>query len=129
MNRSGAADGASPSAPGERLRLHLRDLVEMPEDGTQQPVDAGEGEIGFRLEAGRPQHREPGGLICGVLEQCALADPRLAPNDEHAALSVCGVREQAVDLRTLALSADQLGAPVTHACATHLWPIVVAGRR
>ena len=70
-------------------------------------MDAGEGELGLRLDAERAQNAKPLGSLDCVLEHRGLADPRLAAQDEGAAATLARRVEHRVDSRALELAADQ----------------------
>src|SRR5439155_15115890 len=69
----------------QRGRLRLRELVDGRHGRAQQLLRACECDLGFRFDAERAQDVEVAGSSHGVLEQRALADPRLAPKDEGGA--------------------------------------------
>ena len=44
----------------------------------QEVVQAGKGHVGLELDAARRQHAHGAGLLDGVIQECGLADSRLA---------------------------------------------------
>ena len=91
----------------QRGRLRLRELVDGRHGRAQQLLRACECDLGFRFDAERAQDVEVAGSSHGMLEQRALADPRLAPKDEGGA-SPCASRvQQRVDARALVVAAEQ----------------------
>ena len=59
------------------------------------------------LDANQPDDVEVRGRRRHRVEQARLADPGLAPNDEHTAQPVSRLLEEATELGLFSLSADQ----------------------
>jgi hypothetical protein len=60
-------------------------------------VHRGEGQLGLRLDAAGGEDLHVGCLITRILEQRSLADARVSPDDEDAALRVTGRIEEPGD--------------------------------
>ncbi len=96
-----------PERAAEGSRLRARQAVECAEHGTQQLVQAAEGDLDLGLDAARPQHDGIAGGRHRVIEQRALADARFAANHERRALSHTHTRKQGVDLLALGNASEQ----------------------
>ena len=74
----------------------------------QQLQQAGERDVGLRLEAARAQDPEVAldrGVQSGA-QQRGLADPGLAVEEQRGALALLGTVQQLLDVRGLALTAQ-----------------------
>ena len=65
--------------------LRRREPAEEAQGGPKQLVQAGEGEVGLRLDAPRGQYVHVARAPAGVLEEGRLTDPRPPANHERAA--------------------------------------------
>ena len=91
----------------ERRPLRRRQRAQLGHDGAEQVGEAGERELGLGLDAARAQHRHPVGGGDRVVEQRALADPRLAADHERGARSRVRPREQLRQAGPLCIAAEQ----------------------
>jgi hypothetical protein len=82
-------------------RLALGDLVEEVLERPEQLVQRRERELGLGLDPAGAEDSHPGCPRLGVVEQRALADPRLAAEDQGAAVPRRGLREDHVDASSL----------------------------
>ena len=71
----------------------------------QEVVQAGEGHVGLELHTARRQHPHGAGLLDGVIQECCLADPRLAADQEARALAQARRGESLVDRLQFYISA------------------------
>ena len=108
-NRSPPEPGCEGEGRAERLGLRRRDRVEVLEDRAQQLEQPAERDLLLGVDPGGPQHTHPcvGDRGRRVLEERALADPRLAGQHERAALADARGSDQRRDDLALALAADQ----------------------
>ena len=98
--------GREPERALERGGLRLGQLVDPVQRGPQQRVQAGERDLGLRLDPARPQHGHLARVLDGVLEQRRLPDAGLARDHEHLARAEPGGREQLLDASQLLAAAD-----------------------
>src|SRR6185436_1693037 len=76
-------------------------------DRTQQPVQAGEGEVRFPLDSRGAEHPTRAAALRGVPQQCRLARPGLTAQHQTAALGAGRELQQPVDRGAFALTANQ----------------------
>ena len=71
----------------ERSSLGFRQVFGQPDDGMQELVQSGEGELSLRFDANRGQDAAAPGAdaLSGALQQRRLADPRFAADDQRSA--------------------------------------------
>ena len=101
------AVGEAERAP-HRRSLRAGQAVEAVEHGAQQLVQAGERQVGLRLQANRLEHGHVlAGGRDGVTQQRGFADPRLAAQDEHVAAAGAGAVQQRLDPTALLVPAAQ----------------------
>ena len=106
-NRFGGGPSAEPECCVERLPLRRGEHIHAFEERQERAGAARVAELHLRLDAGDPcDLKSPCGLD-GVLEECRLADPRLAAQHEHATHTVLDCVEQAVDRLTLFVPTHQ----------------------
>ena len=91
-----------------------RELVEMIEIPTQQSVQAGKGECGFRLDADHRPHLGARDHRRGVTEQGRLADAGPAGQDERRAEAVAGRRHRRLEGREFVATAENGGCGSWH---------------
>jgi hypothetical protein len=96
----------------ERFGLVRGQPVGELEHRPEERVQPGVRELRLGLDAGDRQHAHVGSGLARVLEQRALADPRLAREHEHAAATPPRVLQRRVHDRTLAAAPDQHQARV-----------------
>ena len=103
---------AEPESAAQSARLHRRDHVQPGEHGREQLVQPRERQIRLCGHASCREH-EPAVCICGdLLEQVALADPRLAAHDECPTAAAASFREQLSDAATLGDPSDEHGTAI-----------------
>jgi hypothetical protein len=103
--RGGAA--LQPEGDAQRILLRAGQPPEPVEHRRAQLVQSGERELHLRLDARRPRDAAPRGAPGGVLQQRRLADPRLAAQDQHPALTGPDALHQTVQRLALAPPAEQ----------------------
>ncbi len=81
----------------EGLGLGFGEPVEVIDERAQQAGESGEREVAFDLAAGDPKQAERGRPPDRVLQQSGLADPRITGDQQGAATTHRGVRQQRVD--------------------------------
>jgi hypothetical protein len=105
-----------PVAGGRRLEsecaaqcrcLRIGQRVDEVERRTEQQVEPGERKVLFRLRAGRAQHADAFQTLERIVEQCRLADARLAGDREGATAADPRSGEQLVHDPLLGLSSDE----------------------
>ncbi len=106
-NAVGGARLRQPERTRERATLHLEQAIEPIEHRPQQPEQPRERQIGFRLHPADPEHHHPRRPAGGVLQQRRLADSSLAANHQRPTLASGSLIHELVELRALAISADQ----------------------
>jgi len=80
----------------QRAGLRPRQHIEAPQRWPQQQMQSRERQLGFRLNAGAPQHLHPLSRVDRVLKQRGLASARIAADNQHAAAPAsCPLEEQA----------------------------------
>ena len=82
-------------------------MRETPEHRRAQRMQARERELHLGLDASRPGDAAPIRSVRQVSQQGGLADPSLAPEDEHPALTRAHARDEALQHVPLALTVDQ----------------------
>ena len=100
-----------PERSPERHRLRPREAIEQRQPGTDQLVQAGERQLGLRLDAARREHVHPGGALARVLEQRRLAETRVTAQDERAAPGGARRLEQRTETGALLLAPEECSVP------------------
>ena len=80
----------------------------MAQDRPNDLLQGGEREMRLRLDAGAAQNDHVAGLVARVLQECRLADARLAGEDQHCAVRRSSAGEELADTGALRVS------PVEH---------------
>ena len=88
--------GAHPEDDLQRATLRPRQPIEPIEQRRAQQMDAGVGQLHFRLHAFRPNDRHARRQPDQILEQRRLADPRIPPQHQRPGLSPPNVADQPV---------------------------------
>ena len=99
--------GAQAERRAQRVALRARQMLETAEHGRAQRMQAGERELHLGLDARRPG--DPASLrgCRQVPQQRGLADPRLAAQDQHAALARAHSRDESFQHVALADTVEQ----------------------
>lgn len=94
----------------ERVALMVRQVLPPAQDGVQELVEPGEGEVGLGLDAGRREHLEAAALhpLAQRPDERGLADARL-PVDQQALAAQARALEQPVEHGRLRLSPKERG--------------------
>ena len=92
---------------GQRIALRGRQAIETVQQRRAQLVQAGEGEVHVGFDAGRARDAKSGRALGDVVQQCGLADARLAAQHENLALPRARGLDQAVQRLALVVSAKQ----------------------
>jgi hypothetical protein len=98
---------AERQRPGQRGLLGTGNPAEQVQDRTQQLGKTRERQLRFHLERPSPQHLEISRRSGGVLEQPRFPDARLTVENQRRALAAASTGDQAIELRSLVLAADQ----------------------
>jgi hypothetical protein len=85
----------------ERDGLRCGKRIELRQQGAHERVQRGERKCGLELHAAGPQHRHALGTPRSAVQQCRLAEPRLASDHEHAATPRACRIEQRLQARAL----------------------------
>ena len=99
--------GAEAERRAQRVALRARQLLETAEHRRAQRVQAGVGELHLGLDARRPGDPEPLRGRRQVPQQGALADPRLAAQDQHPALARTHARDESLQRVALADTVEE----------------------
>ena len=92
----------------QRVPLRERQPVDTIEHRAADLVEPAVGQLHLRLDADGRCDMPPGTAVRQVLEQRALANAGLAPENGHATLPGPGIGQQLVELLPLSLPADEL---------------------
>jgi hypothetical protein len=100
---------ARPQTEGdsEGGKLGRRQALEPIEKRRAQLMEPREGQLHLGLHARRPDHSTPRGACEEVIQQGGLADPGFASDDDRAARSGSGIREEAIELFALGAPAPE----------------------
>ena len=105
----------------QRIALRHRETLETIQHRRQQLVQAGEGQLHLRLDAGGAHHPAARRLLDQVLQQRRLAHARLAPQHQRPALARADRFDEAVEHVALAATAPELtGASLREGMRSHL---------
>jgi hypothetical protein len=112
--------------------LRSGQAIKSVQERNAQLMQSGVGKLHLGLDAGQPHDAAAGSVRFEVIKQRCLADPGLAPQDEHLTLSPARTCEQSVEHRALAPPAEQdidPTMPATHRATGFLRSSVTAGKR
>jgi hypothetical protein len=94
--------GAQPERRRQRIALRSRQAIETIEHGRAELMQARERELHLGLHSGGSRDATPRRTLDEIREQCGLADPRLATDDQHRALPGAHGRHEAIQRLALA---------------------------
>jgi hypothetical protein len=110
--------GTEPERRPERIALRIRQVTEPVEQRRAQLMQAGERQLHLMLHAGRAHDAACRCPREQVVEQGGLADARLSPEHQHAALASPHTLQEPLQRLALAAPATQSrpGITLTHGC-------------
>ena len=98
---------ADRERPGERRSLALRNLGQLIEHGPKKLRQAGEGDLGLRLDPACGEHVVLSGRGNRILQQGGFPDSGFAAQEEPSAATVLRSFEELVDRRALGGPAEE----------------------
>ena len=120
--RFGVRPALEAAGDTQSFSLRLREVPYQPEKWRAELLKNRVVEFHLALDPCSPNDSEPLAGVCGLLEQCRLADAGVAVNDEHGAMAVACRIQKPLELGTFTPSADQ--APLRcgddHSCSMPL---------
>ena len=99
--------GTEPERRGQRIALRGGKAIETIEHRPAELMQTRERELHLGLHSCRTYDATPRGTLDERREQCGLADPGLAADDQHRALPGAHGRHQAIERLALAATAEQ----------------------
>ena len=121
-----AAARSQTESAFDRVALRLGQLRQVPDDRPHQAMEAGEIEIRLALHSGHLQDRQLVGALRRTLQQRSLARPRLAAQDECAAVAPRSAVEEAINHRALVVATNEPSGGPLPRCAAHLVADMIA---
>ena len=103
-----ASSRRQPERSSESSGLRLRKVIHVAQDGQNDLVQCGERKMRLRFDAAAAQNEHVAGSVARVLQECRLADARLAGEDQDSALRRSSAGEELADTGALQVS------PVEH---------------
>jgi hypothetical protein len=105
-----AGSGRDPERDLEGGALQRREAVAVPEDGAAGPDESRERQVCLGLDPNRRAGLEARRALTGVGKEGRFAHPRLAPNDDAAAVPVTSAGNQNLEPPSLVLPPHEHGA-------------------
>lgn len=108
--------GAQPECNFQGVSLGVRQALHEVEARRAQLVERRERELHLAFDSDRARNPEVRSRLDRIVEQCGLADARLAVHREHAAVAVARRLQHAIEHVAVALPSEQLhrGCPDDH---------------